>query len=121
MLRTGTDIIEISRIRKAVQGSDRFVERVFTPGEVSYCLGGKPKWGSLAARFAAKEAAAKALGTGIGGVRWIDIEVTVDAAGCPEIRLHGAAAERAGSLGISGLSVSLSHCRDYAVAFVTAY
>jgi len=118
---TGTDIIEISRIKEAVQSSAGFVSRVFTPAEAEYCLNGKTKWGSLAVRFAAKEAAAKALGTGIGRVRWTDIEIVNQESGRPQINLRGAAAEEAERLGISGLSLSVSHSREYAVAFVVAY
>ncbi|MHB9094044.1 MAG: holo-ACP synthase [Eubacteriales bacterium] len=118
---TGVDIIEISRIEKAVKSRERFASRIFTAGELGYCLARKPRWSSLAARFAAKEAVSKALGTGFGRVKWTDIEVVNDPGGKPEIRLHGAAQQVAGELGISKMALSLSHCHEYAVAFVVAY
>ncbi len=118
---TGVDIIEISRIEKVFAGSGRFASRIFTAGELACCAEKKGKWASLAARFAAKEAVSKALGTGFGRVKWTDIEVIGGEGGKPEVRLHGAAREAAGELGITNLSLSLSHCNEYAVAFVVAY
>jgi len=118
---TGVDIIEISRIQKAFRNSDKFGPRVFTAIEQEYCMGKKYPWPSLAARFAAKEAVAKALGTGIGRVSWTDIEIVISGGGKPEARLSGAALETARGLGISGFQISLSHCKEYAVAFVVAY
>ncbi|MEX1018014.1 MAG: holo-ACP synthase [Litorilinea sp.] len=119
MLRTGVDMIEICRLQEAVdRHGARFLERVYTPGELGACRG---RLESLAARFAAKEAAAKALGTGIGrtGIRWTDIEVCTDAAsGAPELLLHGPAAQQAAALGMAEWSVSLSHDRERAIAFV---
>lgn len=117
----GTDIIEISRIEKAVRKSDAFTSRVFTPREISDCSGVRIKWASLAARYAAKEAVSKALGTGIGKIKWVEIEIVKDTNGKPEVKLYGNACERAKILGIANVSVSLSHSREYAVAFVIAY
>ncbi len=94
---------------------DRFLERVFTPDEIGYCRG-RPS--NLAARFAAKEAAMKALGTGVRGVGWKDIEVVRHESGAPSLRLHGRAERRARQLGVLDLSLSLSHSHEYAVAFV---
>lgn len=115
---TGVDIIEISRIEKAFKASGRFAQRIYTPKEIAFCGGTKPKWESLAVRFAAKEAVAKALGTGIGPFRWTEIEIIRGTDGRPEIMLHGNAKEAAGRRDIKSISLSLSHCKDYAVAFV---
>lgn len=120
-LRTGVDLIEIERIRKAVdRHGERFLARVFTPAEVLQSCG---RLESLAGKFAAKEAAAKALGTGVwrDGIGWLDFEVRKDAAsGAPELLLHQAAAARAAGLGLRAWSLSISHDRTRAVAFVVA-
>jgi holo-[acyl-carrier protein] synthase len=118
---TGVDIIEISRIQKAVESSDGFTARIFTAGELVACGEGKKKWASLAARFAAKEAVAKAFGTGLGKFRFTDIEVVSEISGQPRVQLHGEALVVAGQLGINDFSLSISHCQEYAVAFVVAY
>ena len=116
MLTTGVDIIEIERIQRAFQRwGDRFLRRIYTEDEAAYCRGRPP---NLAGRFAAKEAAMKALGTGLRGVGWKDIEVVRNRAGAPSVRLHGRAKLRAEALGVRELSLSFSHSRDYAVAFV---
>ena len=116
MLVTGVDIIEIPRIRRvADRYGDRFYGRVYTERETAYCRGRAPQ---LASRFAAKEAVMKALGTGIRGVRWQDIEVVRERGQAPTIRLRGRALVRAERLGIEHLAVSLSHSEQYAVAFV---
>ena len=118
LLRTGIDLIEIERIERAVQRhGERFLQRVFTPAELAEA-GGSPA--SLAARFAAKEAAAKALGTGIGEVSWLDIEVLRDNNQPPRLHLHGVAAQRASELGLTEWAVSLSHARTHAIANVIA-
>lgn len=116
IVTTGIDLIAIDRVAATVaRHGDRFLHRVFTPAELE-AAGGKPA--SLAARFAAKEAAAKALGCGIGAVGWRDIEVVSDARGRPALRLHGAAAARAAALGVTRLALSLAHERTLAVAVV---
>jgi holo-[acyl-carrier protein] synthase len=121
MLRTGVDLIEIERIRKAVdRHGDRFLTRVFTPAEVVQSCG---RLESLAGKFAAKEAAAKALGTGVwrNGIGWLDFEVCKDPkTGAPDLWLHQAAAERAARMGLDTWSLSISHDRTHAVAFVVA-
>jgi holo-[acyl-carrier protein] synthase len=120
MLRTGVDLVEINRIKlAAARYGNRFLERLFTPMELEQCCG---RMESLAGRFAAKEAAAKSLGTGIwrDGIRWTDIEVVRDPAGAPILRFHGPAAARAAALGLQEWSVSLSHDRERAVAMVVA-
>jgi len=116
MLTTGVDIIEIPRIKQVLDRyGQRFLDRVFTPDEIAYCRGRAP---NLAGRFAAKEAAMKALGTGVRGVSWKDIEVIRADSGAPSLRLHGRAKKRAERLQMSEMSLSISHSRGYAVAFV---
>ncbi len=111
----GTDIIEIERVHKVInKWGIHFMNRVYTKREqAQYHLATE-----LAARFAAKEAVMKALGTGIKGASWLDIEVLSDRRGKPLIFLHGKARRRAKRLGLNELEVSLSHCRQYALAVV---
>ena len=119
MLVTGIDIIEIERIQSAVaRWGDRFLQRIYTDQELDFCRGQIPR---LAARFAAKEAAVKALGTGIRGIGWTEVEVVRQKGEAPSLRLHGKAAQKAKSLGIRELALSLSHSRDYAVASVVGW
>ena len=116
MLSTGVDIIEIERIAGVLERyGHRFLHRIYTPGELEYCRG-RPS--NLASRFAAKEATMKALGTGVRGVGWKDIEVVRAPSGAPSIALHGRAKSRAEQLGVVEISVSMSDSRDNAVAFV---
>ncbi len=118
VLSTGVDLIEVERIAEAInRHGERFLQRVFTPGELEQCLGNQA---SLAARFAAKEAVAKALGCGIGDVRWREIEVLRDERRAPVLILHGAAQQRAAEQGLETWSLSLSHTRFHAVAFAVA-
>ena len=114
MQYVGVDIVEIERISKAVAlRGEAFLERVYTPAELS-CY--RHRIPSLAARFAAKEAAIKALGGQ--GLRLTEIEVLSDPSGKPRIILYGKALAKAEMLGLSTLEISLSHARDYAVACV---
>ena len=116
MLTTGVDIIEIDRIQKVLERwGQRFLQRIYTEEEISYCRDRPP---NLAARFAAKEATMKALGTGLRGVGWKDIEVVRGPGGAPSIRLYGRALLRAEKLEVAEMALSLSHSRNYAVAFV---
>ncbi len=120
MLRTGVDLIEIARVRMAVgRYGERFLQRVYTPAERADC---GSRMESLAVRFAAKEAVAKALGTGIwrAGVVWTDIEVARIESGAPLLQLHGGAARRATAMGLGEWSLSLTHSRTQAIAFVVA-
>lgn len=121
MLRTGVDIIEIERIRQAAaRHGERFLHRVYTADELTCC---RQRLESLAARFAAKEAVTKALGTGVWrqGIGWVDVEVLRDdATGAPLLHLHGAAARLAHQLGLTAWSVSLSHDRTHSIAVVVA-
>jgi len=112
----GVDIIEISRIEKAVtRWGERFLKRIYTEKELQLC---QNHVDALAVRFAAKEAAMKALGTGTNGVGWREFETLSKSSGQPTIHLHGNAQRRAEELGLKGLAISLSHCREYAVASV---
>ncbi len=112
----GVDIIEIERVEAALgRFGERFLRRLYTPEEVAFCRG---RAHELAARFAAKEAVMKALGTGARGVAWREIEVLPNHRGKPLVYLYGRAKERAERIGLEGLDVSLSHSREYAVAFV---
>jgi len=116
--RIGVDIIEIARIDEAVgRFGTRFLQRIYTEPELSLC---KAKANRLAGRFAAKEAVMKALGTGVKGVSWREIEVLAKASGEPQIRLYGKAKITESSLGLGEFAVSLSHSKEYAVASVIA-
>ncbi|MCY4437310.1 MAG: holo-ACP synthase [Chloroflexi bacterium] len=115
---TGVDIIEIPRIARVVERyGERFLHRVYTEAEQALYRGRVPE---LAARFAAKEATSKALGTGIWGIRWREMEVLPDMRGKPLVYLHGAAAARARVLNLRHFAVSLSHSREFAMAVVVA-
>jgi holo-[acyl-carrier protein] synthase len=120
VIGVGTDLMEISRIQQSIaRFGDRFLHRLFTPAEIEYCTRKKNSAESFAARFAAKEAAAKALGTGISyGISWLEIEVTREPSGKPGIALTGRAAHRATEIGITRISLSLTHSRDTALAVV---
>ncbi|MBI3971635.1 MAG: holo-ACP synthase [Chloroflexi bacterium] len=114
----GVDIIEIERFAAVVERwGERFLHRVFTQAELRYCRARVPE---LAARFAGKEAISKALGTGIRGLAWRDMEILPDALGKPLVTLHDRARARAEALGLTHFAISLSHSRDYAVAMVVA-
>jgi holo-[acyl-carrier protein] synthase len=117
----GVDIVEISRIERAIgEYGDRFVNRVFTEREIDYCERFSIKAERYAARFAAKEAARKALGgaTPVLALSWHDVEIISSTEGAPQLQFHGRAAEIAERLGIIRSHLSLSHAQDHAVAFV---
>ncbi len=112
----GVDIIEIDRIRQVIERwGGKFLRRVYTEAELGLYRG-KPE--SLAARFAGKEAVVKALGTGERGIGWKDIEILTESGGRPLVNLYRQAREQANDLGLKGMAISLSHSRDYAIAFV---
>lgn len=123
----GTDIVLVSRLSKyaVTEGKlPHFLTRCFTPSEIEYCLGKKNEKSiseSLAGRFAAKEAVAKALGTGVMtmGIGFTDIEILNDKNGAPFVKLGGAASQKVEELGVRSVSISISHDGDYAVAFCT--
>lgn len=114
----GTDITEIKRIKEAIQTNLKLADRLFTPSEIAYCRKKSNSFESFAARFAAKEAVSKALGTGFRNYKWTEIEVVKDSLGKPSIVLTGNALKQAESLGGKSIHVSLSHSKDYAVAMV---
>lgn len=120
ILGAGVDLAEVDRIRQAVERHGRrFLERVFTPGEIAYAERKVNCWERYAARFAAKEAGMKAIGTGWRhGVRWIDFEVVNLPGGRPTLKLLGVAAEVAGRMGVTRVSLSLTHTSQTAMAFV---
>jgi holo-[acyl-carrier protein] synthase len=117
---TGIDIAEVPRIRRAIERfGDRFLHRIFTAGEMRYCDSKAKRMERYAARFAAKEAAMKALGTGWNhGVRWRDCEVTRLPGGRPTMAFHGVAAEFATRLGVKNAALSISHTAEQAIAQV---
>ena len=118
---TGTDLCEIARIEQSIQRyGEQFLQRIYTEAEMRYCQRKrKTSAESYAARFAAKEAGAKALGTGIAkGVGWREIEVAHLPGGRPALLFHGRAAERAAAIGVTAAHLSLSHGRDLAIAMV---
>ena len=118
VLGLGIDLVEVARIEQSIaRHGAKFLGRVFTAGEIAYCGGMKQPAPFYAARFAAKEAVAKALGTGIGSsCGWLEVEVRRKASGEPFIVLHAAAAATAQRLGIDSILLSLSHTDHYAVA-----
>lgn len=121
VLGVGTDLIEIERVQASIDRfGERFLERLFTPGEIAYCLRKKKNaTESFAARFAAKEAGAKALGTGISrGISWQEIEVRRQPGERPTLHLSGRAAERAAAMGVQRVQLSLTHSRGLALAVV---
>ncbi|NOR15794.1 MAG: holo-ACP synthase [Candidatus Aminicenantes bacterium] len=115
----GIDIIEVARIEKQISRGDRFKDRIFTSREREYCDGKKHCAQNYAARFAAKEAFFKALGTGWrGGVTFQDVEIVNDELGKPEIVLYGKAQKLAEEHAIKRIHVSLTHLKDYASSVV---
>jgi holo-[acyl-carrier protein] synthase len=121
ILGLGTDLIEIRRVQETIdQFGERFMNRIFTEEEIAYCRRKKHSGESFAARFAAKEAGAKALGTGIGlGVRWKEIEVRRLPGQRPTLHFTGRAAERARSMGVRNVQLSLTHSGEVAMAVVS--
>jgi holo-[acyl-carrier protein] synthase len=117
----GIDIIEVERIRDASRRwGSRFEQRVYTQQELTYCGDTPSRYWRLAARFAAKEATLKALGTGLTtGMRWQDVEIRSNTVGKPELVLHGEVQRCAQERNINSTFVSMSHTNDYAVAQVT--
>ena len=120
ILGMGTDLAEVDRIEQSItRYGDRFLQRIYTAGEIAYVTGKANRFERYAARFAAKEAGMKALGTGwSGGIRWHDLEVANLPSGRPTLRLHGQAAEHAVGLGVRHIHLSLSHTATMAIAFV---
>ncbi|MCY3979209.1 MAG: holo-ACP synthase [Chloroflexi bacterium] len=118
MIRCGVDMIECERIANGIERlGERFLNRFFTPGERQDCDG---KAYRLAARFAAKEAVAKALGSGIGDIRWVDIEIRTSTKRRPQLTLHGNADKLAKEMGLTEWDISLSHSDTLAIAIAVA-
>lgn len=121
---TGVDLIEVARIRRGLDRfGDRFLKHLFTPAEVAHCRRSRrPEVVAqrLAARFAAKEAVMKALGTGRRGVGWTEIEIRNNPAGKPEVWLMGRAAARLSAIGAGWIEISLTHTAETAIAFAVA-
>jgi holo-[acyl-carrier protein] synthase len=117
---TGIDIAEVPRIRHSIERfGDRFLKRIYTEGEMRYCDSKANRMERYAARFAAKEAAMKALGTGWShGVRWRDCEVARMPGGRPTMKFHGRAGEIAEKLGVKNAALSISHTEEQAIAEV---
>jgi holo-[acyl-carrier protein] synthase len=117
---SGIDLVEIARIQQSLERfGQRFLDRVFTAAEQAYCMRKRNAAESLAARFAAKEAGAKALGTGISrGVNWLEIEVVREPGGRPGLRFHGRAAEIASELGVARAALSITHTTSLSMANV---
>lgn len=118
MLHAGVDILEVERMDLAIlRHGQRLFDRFFTPQEIIDSRGHIP---ALAARFAAKEAVAKALGTGIGEIGWKEIEVRLNARGKPDLILHGKARRFSDEMGLVFWSISISHTHDHAIAIAIA-
>ena len=117
---SGIDLAEIGRIRHSIDRyGSRFLSRIYTAAEQAYCLRKRNAAESFAARFAAKEAGAKALGTGISqGVSWLEIEVVRQPGGRPTLEFHGRAAQFAARLGAVHIALSITHTADLAMASV---
>jgi len=117
----GTDIIEVHRIKRLFERQERFKERVFTSREIEYCERKRNKAQNYAARFAAKEAFLKAIGTGWRkGISFKEVEIVNNREGKPEIVLYGTALAHTREMGITNIQVSVSHLEDMAVAVVAA-
>ncbi len=114
----GIDSVEIVRIKRAVaRAGEKFLKRVFTESEQAYCNARRDRFSCYAARFAAEEAVLKAIGTGLAGCRWTDVEIRRLPGSGPEVMFSGRAAELAGKKRIAGSLVSISHDRERAIAF----
>jgi len=120
IIGSGIDLAEIGRIGQSIDRyGARFLDRIYTPGEQAYCLRKRNSAESFAARFAAKEAGAKALGTGIShGVSWLEIEVVREPSGRPTIAFHGRAAQIAARIGAARAALSITHTTELAMASV---
>ncbi|HAK73998.1 MAG TPA: 4-phosphopantetheinyl transferase [Sporomusaceae bacterium] len=121
IIGVGIDIVEISRIAAAIKRK-AFIDRVFTPAEQAYCENrGVQRAASYAARFAAKEAVLKALGTGLRGGTWQDVEITNNNLGRPLVQMTGYYQNLAGELGVQEIYLSVTHAREYAAAQVVLW
>ncbi len=122
LVGVGIDAVEVARLRQAVERTPALVDRLFTRGEQADCRAGDGtwRWWKLAARFAAKEAVAKAFGTGVDGFTFVDVEVVNNPDGRPDVRLSGGAVHVADERGVGRIHLSLSHTDEYAFAQAVA-
>ena len=123
-MKCGTDIIEISRIKESIEKyGQSFLDRIYSPREIEYCeKKGNVKYQHYAARFASKEAVAKMFGTGFNGAfEWKEIEVLNDDLGKPQINLYNGAKRMFDEEKLEKIEISISHCKEYAVAMVIGY
>jgi holo-[acyl-carrier protein] synthase len=120
IIGSGIDLAEIGRIQQSIDRyGSRFLDRIYTAAEQAYCLRKRKSAESFAARFAAKEAGAKALGTGISqGVNWLEIEVVRSPGGRPTLKFHGRAAQISARMGVAHAALSITHTADLAMASV---
>ena len=122
MSRIGVDLVDAEALEARFRGRDGILEQVFSSDEIAYCRTQARPWRHLAARFAAKEATFKALGSGLAGaMTWRDVEVTRDAAGAPGLAFSGATAAALAREGLGESCVSLSHAGTHAIAFVVLF
>ncbi|HUT59290.1 MAG TPA: holo-ACP synthase [Phycisphaerae bacterium] len=114
----GIDMVDCGRLREVIdRHGRRFLERVFTPTELDYCIGKKRELEHLAGRFAAKEAVLKVLGTGWrSGVKWTDVEIVNEPSGQPRVRLYDQCRRTADNLGLGEILISISHIETHAIA-----
>jgi holo-[acyl-carrier protein] synthase len=120
-LFVGVDIVTVDRVERVLRDNPGARDEIFTADELAYCLPKRRRYEHLAARFAAKEAVLKAVGTGLGPrMRWTEVEIAKDGAGRPVVRLHGAVADRARQHGLGDVEVSLSHSGGLAIAQAVA-
>lgn len=117
IIGVGTDIIEVERVKKAIERNDKFLNKIFTPVEQAYFESRNNMMTSIAGTFAVKEAVSKVFGTGIRDFNWTDIEVRRNELGKPTVILYNGAKALADSLDITEIMVSISHCETYAVAY----
>ncbi|MFF2654243.1 holo-ACP synthase [Streptomyces sp. NPDC058045] len=121
-LAVGVDLVEVDRIRRLLADNPAAEEDIFTERERTYCAAKRNRLAHLAARFAAKEAVLKALGTGLGpGTHWTDVEVRHTALGRPRVHLSGGAGDRAAKAGATSVDLSLSHSGEYAIAHAVMF
>ena len=121
-MRVGVDLVDVAAFRARFDGRDDLLAGTFSEAERAYCRSQHRPWVHLAARFAAREATLKALGTGFtGAMRWREVEVTRDPAGAPSLALSGAVADEVAKAGLTRSTVSLSHTESHAIAVVALF
>lgn len=122
MINTGVDIVEISRIERIIKNKkEKFYRRLFTKDEITYLESRNNKANTVAGLVAAKEAVGKILGTGIGSISWTDIEIVHNDAGKPMVNLNPKIKEKLHKLNMTEISLSISHEKEYAIAFAIGY